>query len=91
MGYGNIMIIIIALIGAVRLLTISSLHRELSPTRTLKWPGHNRVEMCNISSTCHVQRAVCHLAQRYSSDVKFDRVETAFILGVFVLAETINR
>ena len=27
-----------------RFLTISSLRRELSPTRTLKWPGRNRVQ-----------------------------------------------
>ena len=36
------MIIIIAFKGAIRdFFTISSQHRELSPTRTLKWPGRN--------------------------------------------------
>ena len=42
--------------------TISSLRRELSPTRTLKWPGRNRVQItCNTSNTSHVQPAVCHV------------------------------
>ena len=39
--------------------TISSLHRKLSPTHTLKWPGHNRVQItCNTSSAYHVQHVV---------------------------------
>ena len=39
-----------------RFCTISSQRRELSPTRTLKWPGRNRVQiMCNTSSAYHVQ------------------------------------
>ena len=42
-----------------RFFTISSLRREPSPTRTLKWPGRNRVQItCNTSSACHVQHAV---------------------------------
>ena len=41
------------------LFTISSLRRELSPTRTLKWPGRNRVQIsCNTSSAYHVQVVV---------------------------------
>ena len=54
------MMIIIAFKGAVRdFFTISSLRREPSPTRTLKWPGRNRVQMtCNISSAYHVQHDV---------------------------------
>ena len=53
-------IIIIAFKGAIRdFFTISSLRRELSPTRKLKWPGSNRVEiMYNISSTYHVQHVM---------------------------------
>ena len=36
--------------------TISSQRRELSPTRTLKWPGRNRVQItCNTSSAYRVQ------------------------------------
>ena len=43
------------------LFTISSLHRELSPTRMLKWPGRNCVQiMCNTSSAYHVQYVVLH-------------------------------
>ena len=36
--------------------TISSQHHKLSPTRTLKWPRRNRVQItCNTSSAFHVQ------------------------------------
>ena len=46
-----IIIVIIAFKGA-----ISSLRREPSPTRTLKWPVRNRVQItCNTSSAYHVQ------------------------------------
>ena len=39
-----------------RLFTISSQRREPSPTRTLKWPWRNRVQItCNTSSAYHVQ------------------------------------
>ena len=40
----------------LRFFTISSQRRELFPTRTLKWPGRNRVQItCNTSSAYHVQ------------------------------------
>ena len=65
----------------LRFFTISSLHRKLSPTRTLKWPRHNRVKItCNTLSAYHVQRVVCHLVRRDSSAIKFDTAEIAFIL-----------
>ena len=68
-----------------RFFTISSLRRELSPTRTLKWPRYNRVKItCNTSSAYHVQRVVCHIVRRDSSGIKFDRLEIAFILGYFI-------
>ena len=39
-----------------RFFTISSQRHKLSPTRTLKWPGRNRVQiMCNTSSGYHMQ------------------------------------
>ena len=44
-----------------RFFTISSQRRELSPTRTLKWPRRNRAQiiiMCNTSSAFHVQHVV---------------------------------
>ena len=42
-----------------RFFTISSQCRELSPTRTLKWPRRNRVQItCNTSSAYHVQHVV---------------------------------
>ena len=52
--------IIIAFKGAIRdFFTISSQRRELSPTRTLKWPRRDRVQItCNTSSAYHVQHVV---------------------------------
>ena len=42
-----------------RFFTISSQRRELSPTRTLKWPRRNCVQItCNTSSAYHVQHVV---------------------------------
>ena len=42
-----------------RFFTISSQRRELSPTRTLKWPRRNRVQItCNTLSAYHVQHVV---------------------------------
>ena len=40
-----IMIVIIALKGAIRDLLLSPLCGELSPTHALKWPGHNGVQI----------------------------------------------
>ena len=60
-----IMMIIIILIAALRgaiieMLTISSLRRELSPTRTLKWPWHNCVQLpCNTSGAYRVHNMSC--------------------------------
>ena len=66
-----------------RFFTISSLCWELSPTHTLKWPKHNRVQItCNTLSTYHVQRVVCRLVRMDSSDIKFDRVEMSCILAL---------
>ena len=57
--------IIIAFKGAIQFFfTISSLRREPSPTRTLKWPGRNRVQItCNTSSAYHVQHVVLRAAR----------------------------
>ena len=41
----------------LRFFTISSLHREPSPTCTLKWPGHNCVQ---ITSSAYVQHVMLH-------------------------------
>ena len=42
-----------------RFFTISSQCRDLSPTRTLKWPRRNRVQItCNTLSAYHVQHVV---------------------------------
>ena len=84
-------IIMIAFKCTVRdFFTISSVRRKLSPTRTLKLPKRNRVQItCNTSSAYHVQRVVCHLVRRDISAVKFDRVKIAFISSLFLLAEII--
>ena len=43
----------------LRIFTISSLHRQPSPTRTLKWPRRCHVQISyNTSSACHVQHVV---------------------------------
>ena len=60
-----------------RFCTISSQRRELSPTRTLKWPGHNRVQITwntlnSITCKCHV---TCHLVRRDSSAIKVSVTE----------------
>ena len=45
---------------------------------TFKWPGRKRAQVtCNTSSVYHVQHAVCHVVQRDSSAIKFDRAEIA--------------
>ena len=71
-----IIIIIIAFKDAIRdFFTISSLCHEPSPTRTFKWPGCNCVQiMCNTSSTYYMQRVACHVIQRDSPAIKFDKV-----------------
>ena len=66
-----------------RFYTISSQRRELSPTRTLKWPRRNRVQItCNTSSAYHVQHVVLR-ATWYEGTAQFDRVEIAFIWALF--------
>ena len=40
-----------------RFFTISSQRRELSPTRTLKWPGRNRVQTTCTTSSARFSRA----------------------------------
>ena len=68
----------------------SSLRRELSPTRTLKWPGNNLVQIrCKTQSTHHVQHIICQVVWRDSSAIKVGRVEIAFILAC--LAEMIHQ
>ena len=43
----------------LRFFTISSLHREPSPTSTRKWPGCNLVQItCNTLSAYHVQHVM---------------------------------
>ena len=77
-----------------RFLTISSLHRKLSPTRTLKWPGHSHVQItCNTSSVFHMQHVMYPEVRRDSSAIKFDRVEIAFFFffAFVLLAEPLNR
>ena len=64
--------------------TISSLHCKLSPTRILKWPRCNCVQiMCNTLGAHRVQPVLCHVVQWDSFTVMFDTVEITFILALF--------
>ena len=71
-GQDAIIIIVIELKDAIwDFFAISSLRRKLSPTCTLKWFGHNRVQItCNTQSAHHAQHVVCHLARRDNSAIK---------------------
>ena len=63
---------------------ISSLRHELFPTCTLKWPGHNRVQVtCNTSNAYHVPFATWYEGTALQS---LNRIYTSFIL----LAEMIK-
>ena len=68
-----------------RFFTISSQRRELSPTRTLKWPRRNHVQItCNTSSAYHVQHVVLR-ATWYEGTAQLLSltVEIAFIWALF--------
>ena len=71
----TIMIIIMVLYGAFRYFSTSPhCDRELSPTRTLQWPGRNCVQItCNALTAYDVQHSMFPLAQRDSSAIKCDR------------------
>ena len=59
--------------------TITSLINELSPARTLNWPGHIRVQItCNTSSAYHVQHVVLN-----AQLLKLTEFEIAFIAALF--------
>ena len=76
-----------------RFFTISSQRRELSPTRTLKWPVRYRVQItCSTSSAYHVQVS-CYVPlgtkgqPSYEVWQSWNRIYLSFIL----LAEPLNR
>ena len=49
---------------ALSRLTHAQLHRKPCPTRTLKWPPRNRVQItCNTSIAYHVQHVVLRATQ----------------------------
>ena len=75
-----------------RLFTISLLRLKLSPTRTLKWPGHNRVQFtCNSLTGYHLKHVACLVVQWNRSATKFNRVEFSFYFSFILFAEPINR
>ena len=84
-------IIIIALKGAIgdfcNLLTAP---RTVSSTYAQVARANHMQITCNTSSAYHVQSAVCHLEQRDSSAVKFDRIEIEFILAFFWWLKPLN-
>ena len=65
----NINDVIIAFKGTIWVVFTISLRHEPSPTRTLKWPTRNRVQiMCNILSAYHVCLLVgCLTSQQHAS------------------------
>ena len=66
-----------------RFFTISSLYCEVSPARTLKWPGRNHVQItCNTSGMHHVRHVLCHMVQRDSSTITFHNAEISFNLAL---------
>ena len=76
-----------------RFFTISSQRRELSPTRTLKWPGRSRVQItCDTSSAYQVQVS-CYVPLGTKGQLSYwvwqrwNRIYLSFIL----LAEPLNR
>ena len=84
-----IIIIIIAFKGAI---TITPQRRELSPTRTLKWPGRNRVQItCNTLSAYHVQVS-CYvpLGTKGQLSCKFWQSWNRIYLSFILLAEPLT-
>ena len=78
---------VIVVVVVVVVITLKGAIREfftLSSTRTLLWPGRNRVQIsCSTYSAYRVQHVVCYEVRRDSSAIKFDRVGIAFILSLF--------
>ena len=88
------MIKITAFKGAIPdFLKISSLRRELSPTRTLKWPGRNCVQITrNTSGAYHVQRVVLHATWYEGTARLLSLTELkSHLFGLYFLAEPFNR
>ena len=44
--------------------------------------------VCNTSVTYHTQHAMCHMVQKNSSGINFDRVETSFVSSFISSVET---
>ena len=69
-----------------RLFTTSSLRHEPSPTRTLKWPGRDRVQIkCNTPSAYHVQHVVLRATwyEGTAQLLNLTEFEITFILASF--------
>ena len=71
----------------MRFFTISSLRHELSPTRALKWPRRNRVQITrNISTTYYLQHVVLRAMRYVNKKCKKMMHIAAHVLPVFLLA-----
>ena len=67
-----------------KIFKISSLHCRLFQTCTLKWPGHNHVQItCSTLSDYYMQHVLCHVIWKDSSAIKFDKVFIASNLALF--------
>ena len=65
------------------IVTISSLHHNLSPLCMLKWPGQSCAN--HVQHTGCLSHAACHVPHgtKDSSAIKSDRVEIAFPIDLF--------
>ena len=81
----NAFVIMIALKGAVEEF-LRSPHCAANCLQNVSSRGQGAI-VCKLRAThlgtYHVQHVVCHVIQRHSSAVKFDKVKIAFILVLF--------
>ena len=76
-----------------RFFTISSLRHELSPTRTLKWPERNRVQItCNTPNAYHVQHVVLRATWYEGTAQLLSLTELkSHLFELYFIGRTINR
>ena len=55
-----VVVFAVVVVVVVTLFTVSALRRELSPIRTLKWLGHNRLQITR-KHTGRLSRATCRV------------------------------
>ena len=67
-------------------------NRELYPTRTLKWPGRNLVQItCNTSSAYQVQHVVLHATWFEGTAQLLRQSSNRIYFNFILLAKPLNR